>query len=107
MTTNINDIIAELSPEDKKQVNAVTQSIIEEYDNLKFVREYVGFTQKEVAQAMSLNQSNISDLEKRTDMKISSLISYLEANGCDLDLIVTRPDKSVVNIDKIFEHETL
>jgi predicted transcriptional regulator len=104
MTKNINDVIAGFSPEDQKDIQAVTQNIIEEYDSLKSIREHIGLTQTEVAQNMSLNQSNISDMEKRTDMKVSSLKSYLEAIGCEIDILVTRPDKSVINIDEIFNH---
>lgn len=48
-----------------------------------------------LAKALKVNQAAVSKLERRTDMYISTLRSYMEAMGGKLDIIVRFSEGSV------------
>jgi len=57
------------------------------------VRRAQAFTQATIAQLLDMDQSEVSRLERRSDMLLSTLRSFIRAAGGDLQLIVTFPDK--------------
>ncbi len=44
---------------------------------------------------LHINQSAVSKLERRTDMYLSTLRSYIEAMGGELEIIARFPDRAV------------
>jgi transcriptional regulator with XRE-family HTH domain len=52
-------------------------------------------SQVKLAEALHVNQAAISKLERRTDMYISTLRSYIKAMGGDLEVIARFPDGDV------------
>ena len=52
-------------------------------------------TQTKLAKALKVNQAAVSKLERRTDMYISTLRSYVEAMGGRLDIIARFNEESV------------
>ena len=52
-------------------------------------------TQTKLAKALKVNQAAVSKLERRTDMYISTLRSYVEAMGGHLDVIARFDEGSV------------
>ncbi len=59
------------------------------------LRQLVGTPQTELAAALSCNQPAVSRFEKRDDVKISTLVSYLEAMGGRLEMRVHFDDLDV------------
>ena len=55
----------------------------------------LSFAQVNLAQVLGVNQSAVSKLEKRTDMYLSTLRSYIEAMGGELEIQAVFPDGSV------------
>jgi hypothetical protein len=55
---------------------------------LRELRHLVGETQLDVAEALGTDQARVSRIEKGGDMKLSTLIGYLNAIGGTLDLRV-------------------
>lgn len=53
---------------------------------LKELRHLVGETQVNVASSLGLDQARVSRIESSKDLKLSALISYLEAIGATLEL---------------------
>jgi hypothetical protein len=53
-----------------------------------------GLSQAAVGAHLDMNQSEVSRLERRRDMRLSTLRSYVEAVGGRLRLLVSRPDSS-------------
>lgn len=58
-------------------------------------RQPPGLSQKDLAQALHVQQSSVAKLERRTDRYLSSLRNHIEAMGGQLDLIARFPDGSV------------
>jgi hypothetical protein len=54
--------------------------------SLREVRQLVGETQSQVAEALATDQARVSRLERPGDMKISTLIGYLSALGGTLEV---------------------
>lgn len=52
-------------------------------------------TQAQLAQVLRVNQAAVSKLERRADMYVSTLRSYIQAMGGDLDIVARFPDGSV------------
>ena len=52
-------------------------------------------SQAKLAAALHVNQAAISKLERRTDMYINTLRSYIKAMGGDLEIVAKFPDGEV------------
>jgi transcriptional regulator with XRE-family HTH domain len=63
------------------------------------LREARGLTQVSLAKILEVNQGAVSRLEKRTDMYVSTLRSYIEAMGGQLQIKAVFPE-AVVEIDQ-------
>ena len=65
------------------------------------LRQLVGLTQADVAQKLGMPQSNVSRLEKSSDMLISTLRGYVEAVGGKLEIAIELPDRPSVRLHNI------
>lgn len=52
-------------------------------------------SQERLAEILFTKQANVSRIERRTDMYISTLRSYIEAIGGQLDIVARFPDGEV------------
>ncbi|MBS0290307.1 MAG: XRE family transcriptional regulator [Proteobacteria bacterium] len=62
---------------------------------LQALRHARHLSQECIAKILGTKQANISRLEKRTDMYISTLRSYVKAMGGELDIIARFPEGEV------------
>ncbi len=53
------------------------------------------FSQQRLAELLSTKQANLSRIERRADMYISTLRSYIEAMGGELDIVARFPEGEV------------
>ncbi len=54
---------------------------------LRVLRESVAITQEQVANAADMDQSEISRVEQRDDMKLSTLRKYARALGAEIEVV--------------------
>lgn len=92
MGRSIDEIVAKFSPERQQRIKENSDKLIREYQGLLDFRKAIGLTQTEVAGRLSITQENVSRLEKRDDMHLSTLRKYVEALGGELELLITMPD---------------
>ncbi len=59
------------------------------------LRQARQFSQVQLAETLGVQQASISKLEHRTDMYISSLRSYIQAMGGELEIVARFPDGTV------------
>ncbi len=65
-------------------------------------------SQEQLATLLHVKQASISKLERRTDMYISSLRSFIRAMGGELEIIARFPDGSVrINQFEELENKTI
>lgn len=87
---SIKDIISTLPKERQERIKDDASKLIKEFHSLQEFRKAIGWTQEELAEKMELKQANISQLEKRDDMHLSTLRKYVEAMGCELEISIKR-----------------
>lgn len=89
----------QLADERKRRVEAQAQALRVEYLTLQDLRKEIGLTQVQVSRALDIPQSNVSRLERSSDMLLSTLRSYVEAVGGKLNLVVELPDKQPIILE--------
>ena len=70
------------------------------------LRRARGLSQECIAKTLNVSQANVSKIEKRTDMYISTLRSHIRAMGGDLEIKAKFPDGEVL-INVFAEEEAL
>ncbi len=66
---------------------------------LKTLRNAMGVTQVAIAEASDIAQGEVSRLERREDMMLSTLRRYIEALGGELEVVATFPTGHKVRVD--------
>src|SRR5690348_16299269 len=67
---------------------------------LRKLRAARNLTQENLAKILQVNQSEISKIERRADMYVSTLASYVRAMGGTLEVRAAFPDGEVVKINQ-------
>jgi len=91
MTKSFRDMLDNLEPEDLAYVEQRGQEILSEYLTLQELRKAHQFTQEKMASVLNVRQENISRLEKRSDLMLSTLRDYIQGMGGNLKLVVEFP----------------
>jgi transcriptional regulator with XRE-family HTH domain len=87
-----------LPPEQRERVEKRTAEILAEELTLRDLRKARALTQDRMAELLNIGQDSVSRLEKRTDLLLSTLRSYVAAMGGRLDLVVSFPDRPPVSL---------
>lgn len=96
MTVSLDQILRAL-PEDRRQrIEARTAELIAEELNLRELRRLRKLTQARLSKKLKIGQEGVSRIEKRSDLYISTLRSYVEGVGGKLTLVVELPDQPPV-----------
>lgn len=90
------DLMKGMSATRRKKINKMTKDLINEELTLRALRQALQLTQVELAKELDTSQNNISKLEQRADLLISTLGNYVEGLGGQLQLIATFPDRPPV-----------
>ena len=106
MGLNVEDVIAELDPTERRQVEAMAAAFIAEEMTLRELRKARHLTQVSVARELGVSQDAVSRLEQRSDLLLSTLRRTVEAMGGSLSLIARFPDRPPVELSGIAEHKS-
>jgi len=85
----------------RKKVEERAKKLIAEEMSLRDLRKARKWTQVRVAEKLGIKQENVSRIEKRSDLLISTLSDYLEAMGGKLNLVAEFPDRPPVTLTGI------
>ena len=102
---NLNDMMTSLPAQRREKIQARADELIAEEMTLRDLCKARNLTQKRMAEMLGVGQDNISRLEGRTDMLLSTLRGYVAAMGGSLDLIVRFPDRPPVSLATLFGEE--
>lgn len=97
-TVPAEEVLAGLAPERRARIDARAAELIAEEMALRDIRKARQVTQEQIAARLGGKQVYISRLEKRGDVKVSTLRDYVRALGGDLQLIVTFPEGTRVGV---------
>jgi DNA-binding XRE family transcriptional regulator len=93
MAISHEEVMAKLSPERRARIEARTEELIEEEMTLRDLRQVQHLTQERVADLLGIEQDSVSRMERRADMLLSTMSSYVEAMGGRLRLIAEFPNR--------------
>ena len=66
---------------------------------LAALRHALGLTQVELARRLEVTQGNVAQIEKRGDLLVSTLASYLHAVGGDVRIVVQFPGGHAIEVE--------
>lgn len=89
------DIRRTLSPEAEARIKEWVEAESAKIP-LAEVRQARQMTQTRLAEVLQVNQATVSKMEKRTDMYLSTLRSYIEAMGGNLEIRAIFPDGEIM-----------
>jgi transcriptional regulator with XRE-family HTH domain len=99
--TTLKQRIDRLPKARRAKVEARAAELIAEEMSLRDLRKARRRTQVRVARELGIKQENVSRIEKRSDLLISTLRGYVEAMGGTLRLVAEFPDRPPVALTGI------
>ena len=94
MTRKFSDLTKKMSAKDRAEIKTRSAKLLAELP-LEQLRSARSLTQTNMAHILGVSQSAISKIEKRTDMYLSTLRSYVEAMGGSLEIQAVFPEGAV------------
>ncbi len=98
MAKTMTEFMKDFTPEERATVAARTAALIEEELTLRDLRHAEHLTQERMAELMGVEQEAVSRLERRADLLLSTLSSYVAAMGGKLRLVAEFPNRQPVAI---------
>jgi transcriptional regulator with XRE-family HTH domain len=103
MPITLKDKMKDLSPAQRKKVEARAAELIAEEMTLRELRHARKLTQVRMAKTLGVTQDSVSRLEKRSDLLLSTLRKTVRAMGGNLSLVAEFPDRAPVVLSGIAE----
>jgi transcriptional regulator with XRE-family HTH domain len=94
----LEEVMASLPPVRRKRIEKRAAQLIAEELTLRELRKARKITQTQLAKKLGVKQEQISRIEKRTDLHISTLRRSVEALGGSLSLVAEFPDGAPVKL---------
>jgi len=94
MARRFEELLEELPPERRARISRRTQEMLAEL-RLHEVRAACELTQEQLAERLNIDQPNVSRLENRSDVHVSTLADYVAALGGRLELLAVFPEGTV------------
>jgi len=105
MTVSLEAMLAELPADRRERIERRAAELIAEELNLREVRRLRRLTQTRLSKKLKIGQEGVSRIEKRTDLYLSTLRSYVEGVGGKLSLVVEFPDRPPVILTGLGEEQ--
>lgn len=99
MSKSTKEIILKLSKKRQAKIKKRSNNLIALELTLRALRTKMNLTQEQLAEILGITQDGISRLENRKDMKISTLMNYVNSVGGNLRLVVDFPDSESILIN--------
>ena len=96
MGKSLDKKIKELSKKRQAKINKRFAELEAEEMTMRDLRQAMNLTQKTVARKLKINQDNVSRLEARSDVLLSTLQAYVRSLGGDLTLMAEFPNRPPV-----------
>jgi Helix-turn-helix domain len=98
MTISVEEVMAKLPKERRERIEARAAELIAEELNLREMRRLRRLTQARLSRKLKIGQEGVSRIEKRSDLYLSTLRSYVEGIGGKLSLVVEFPDQPPIRL---------
>lgn len=98
MATTLHDKMKSVGSRRRKKIEARAAELVAEELALSELRKAHHRTQASMAKQLGISQDGVSRLEKRSDLLLSTLRSYVEAMGGQLRLVAEFPEQPPVTL---------
>jgi DNA-binding XRE family transcriptional regulator len=98
MAVKLDDMMRRLAPDRRRKVEARAAELIAEEMSLRDLRKAMGKTQVAVAKKLGMKQENVSRIEQRADLLLSTLDGYLKSLGGNLRLVAEFKGRGAVTL---------
>jgi transcriptional regulator with XRE-family HTH domain len=98
MAVSLDEVLTRMTPAQRARVKARAQELIEEELTLRDLRQAQHLTQERMAELLGVEQENVSRIERRADLLLSTLSSYVAAMGGKLRLVAEFPNRKPVTV---------
>ena len=98
MTKKLDDVMKGLPKKRRERIERRGEEIRADYLTLKELRRLCELTQKDLAKALKVTQENVSNVENRPDIMVSTLRNHIEAMGGELDITVKFPKRKPIRL---------
>ena len=105
MPVPLKDVLDALPPKRRAEIDRRFKELVNEVESLKELRRLSAKSQARIAKTLKISQPAVSKIEKQTDMYLSTLRSYVEAIGGELDIIVRLPNRRPVKVKSLEDIE--
>ena len=95
MARKIEDFIATLPHEEQAAIGQEAERLITQEMTLQELRKVRARSQRTVSEKLHVNQAEVSKIERRTDLYVSTLQNFVSALGGELELVARFPDGKV------------
>lgn len=99
MAKKFSELRAKMSPVARAKSERAFKQMVEEMP-LRRLRAARELTQERLAEVLQVRQSEVSKIERRADMYLSTLASYVKAMGGTLEIRAAFPNGEVVKINQ-------
>lgn len=99
MAKSLDQVMKGLPAARRQKIERRGAELIAEQMTLQELRKDLNLTQEAMADLLDMKQGNVSKVEKRTDMLISTLREYVEAMGGTLELVARLPGRAPVKLE--------
>jgi len=98
MSTSLRLVIDQLPGRERKAIARRSRELIAEELSLQELRKALAVTQVQVAESLGKRQDEISRIEQRGDLLLSTLRDYVRSLGGELELLCTFKNRRSVRI---------
>lgn len=98
MGKSLTDKLNALPKARRERIEAEANRLHAEYLTLQELRKAQQLTQVQLAETLNIRQATVAQMEKRSDLMLSTLRSYVEAMGGKLSLMVEFPDHAPLSL---------
>jgi DNA-binding XRE family transcriptional regulator len=105
MAAQVDEVLKQLPADEQRAIETRGRELVAEYLTLQDLRKARALTQERLAELLGINQENVSRLEKRTDLLLSTLSSYVAAMGGRLQIVAEFPGRPPVVLSGLGDAE--
>lgn len=97
---SLREVMNSLPPKRRKKIEARAAKAIAEEMTLQELRKAKKLSQDTVAKNLGIKQSDVSKIEHRVDVYVSTLRNFVRATGGELEIIAKYPDRRAIKINQ-------
>lgn len=98
LTSSLKKKLKKLPSTRRKKITQRANELIAQEMTLRDLRKALELTQADISSRLHMNQEAVSRLERRSDLLLSTLVSYIKAMGGELSLTAKFPNRPPVTL---------